>query len=312
MTTQFQHVSSIGSKDRVSSLEDNIKSFLDWSFLNIGGYINVSIPTSGINTINNFSTLKPVSNPSVPSGRVWEAVRKDWVYESGINYNGSSPALFSGVYLNNTFLPAPTGSGNHSYSVNYPLGRINFSFNVSASSTVVAAYSHKYIQVYKSSDAVWWKEVQKETYNPDNFKQTNEYSIAANHRVQLPAIVIELIPRTILSPYELGTTENIITQDLLLHIFTQNANQRNSIIDTLLLQKDNVFWLYDVNQVVKNNQTELKISGEINPSGINYPEAINLYKNHWVMIKNSTIVELNTLSSSLYNGVVRWSMEILP
>lgn len=312
MSTQFQHVSSIGSKDRVSSLEDNIKSFLDWSFLNIGGYINVSIPTSGINTTNNFSTLKPVNNPSAPSGTTWETVRKDWVYESGINYNGNSPAVFSGVYLNSIFLPAPTGSGNHGYRVNYPLGRINFSFNVAASSTVVAAYSYKYIQVYKSSDAAWWKEVQKETYNPDSFKQTNEYSIAANHRVQLPAIVIELIPRTILSPYELGTTENIVTQDLLLHIFTQNANQRNSIIDTLLLQKDNTFWLYDTNQIVKENKTELKLSGEINPSGINYPSAVNLYKNHWIMIKNSTIVELNTLSSTLYNGVVRWSMEILP
>lgn len=310
--TQFQHVSSIGSKNRVASLEDNIKSFLDWSFLNIGGFINVSIPTSGIDTSNTFSSFKPVTTTSVTPNRVWEAPRKDWVYESGISFKTSSPLYFSGVYFNNTFLPAPTGSGAYGYSVNYPLGRLTFNFNLAPSSTVRASYSHRYIQVYKASDAVWWKELQKDTYNPDNFKSTNDYLLLSNHRVQLPAIVIELIPRTILSPYQLGTTENIIVQDLLLHIFTNNPSQRNSIVDTLLLQKDNTFWLYDLNKIVKDNKTELTAFGSLNPSGINYENMVSEYKSHWTTIKNSTIIELNTISSSLYNGVVRWSMEIFP
>ena len=44
----FKNVSSIGDRQVLSSLEHNLKSFLDWSFLNIGGFINVNIPTSGI------------------------------------------------------------------------------------------------------------------------------------------------------------------------------------------------------------------------------------------------------------------------
>lgn len=34
--TTFHNVSSIGHKDTISILEDNIKGFLDWSFINIG------------------------------------------------------------------------------------------------------------------------------------------------------------------------------------------------------------------------------------------------------------------------------------
>lgn len=309
--TEFQHVSSIGYKDRISGLEDNLKSFLDWSFLKIGGFINVNIPTSGLSNTGNFHTLKLVSDAAEP-GRVWEAPRKDWVYESGIVYNSTQPNLFSGVYLNNTLLPAPSGSGAYTYSVNYPLGRIQFDNNVSSNSSVQCSYSHRYVQTYKASDSIWWKEVQKETYDPGSFKQQGDHSITSNHRVQMPAIMIELTPRTIMTPYQLGNTHNIIVQDVLLHVFTQNPSQRNALMDILLLQKDIVFWLYDINQIMKDNAYPITARGTINPEGLNYDIMSKEYKSHWCTIKNATMSELNTLSSSLYNGIVRWSIEILP
>lgn len=317
----FNHVQSIGYKDRFSSLEDNIKNFLDWSFLHIGGFVNVQIPTSGLGTSTNntgFHVLKSIADPSQQS-RVWESPRKDWIYENSlymsgntnINYNNSEPISFSGLYLNNTFLPGPSGSGNYTYTVNYPLGSIVFDRNVSSDSVVKAEYSHRYIQTYKSSEAVWWKEVQQESYS-GKLSVKGDYSITSNHRVQLPAIIIELIPRVSMTPYQLGTTENIMTQDLLLHIFTQNPNQRNNIVNTLLLQKDNTFWLYDVSSAVIDKRYPLYGNGSINPSGYNYNTLQEQYKQHWCTIKNSNLSELNTFSTSLYNGIVRWSIEILP
>lgn len=324
---QFQHIQSIGKKDRISGLEDNIKGFLDWSFLQIGGFVNVSVPTSGLQPAANtgFHILKPTSDPAQPS-KIWAAPRKDWIYEnspysdnpSTISFNPHAssgvpiaPIAFSGLYLNNTFLPGPSGSGNYGYSVNYPLGQIAFNNNVAITSSVVASYSYRYVQVYKASDAAWWKEIQKETYLP-TAQKTGDHSITTNHRVQLPAIIVELIPRTELLPYQLGTTENIIIQDIFLHIFTQNANQRNTIIDTLLLQKDNSFWLYDVSKVIKNNSYFINQYGDINPSGHNYNTLVSHYKDHWCTIKNANLSELNTISTSLYNGIIRWSIEIFP
>jgi hypothetical protein len=307
--TTFHNVNSITNKDRISGLEDNIKSFLDWSFLHVGGFINVEIPTSGV-AGGSFHILKNSEDP-VMKDRVWQSPRKDWVYESGIVYNSGSPINFSGVYLNNTFLPAPTGSGNYSYNVNYPLGQIIFDKPVSSRSSVTAEYSYRYIQVYKSSENFWWKEVQKETYSPSNFSK-GEYSITSVHRVQLPAIIIELIPRTTQIPHELGNVNNILIQDLFLHIYTENANQRNSIIDALLHQKDKTLLLYNSNKVIKENRYFLNKFGNINASGYNYPNIIQNFQEHWCTIKDSNIGELNSLSSSLYNGIVRWSIEIFP
>ena len=307
--TTFHNVSSITNKNRISLLEDNIKSFLDWSFLHIGGFVNVTIPTSG-SSGGAFHVLKNADDPSLKN-KVWQSPRKDWVYETGITYASGSPIVFSGIYLNNTFLPAPTGSGSYSYNINYPLGQIIFNNPISPQSLVTANYAYRYVQVYKSSDNFWWKEVQKETYNPSNFNK-QDYAITSNHRVQLPAIIVELIPRTVQIPYQLGSVDNIIIQDIFLHIFTENANQRNILVDALIHQKDKTLNLYDITDVIKNNRYSLNNFGNINPSGYSYPEIVNNFSHYWCTIKDSNIGELNSLSSSLYNGIVRWSIEIFP
>ena len=64
--SQFQNVTSIGRKEATSSLEDNLKSFLDWSFLQIGGFINVDSSTSTLDSLN-YGQLKVVSDPVVTS-----------------------------------------------------------------------------------------------------------------------------------------------------------------------------------------------------------------------------------------------------
>jgi hypothetical protein len=308
--TNFLEVTKIGQKNRISSLEDNIKSFLDWSFLNIGAYINVSIPTSGISG-SNFHQLKPVTDPS-NAIKVWESVRKDWVYESGIA--NQSPVRISGIYLNGAFLPSPSGSGSYTYSLNYPLGRVTFNNPVSLSSTVQLNYSYRYVQVYKSSEANWWKEIQQSTYNPAAFKANGDSSITANHRIQLPAIIIELSPRTQQIPRQLGTTQNIIIQDVLLHILAENPVQRNNLIDILMLQKDKTSYMYDVNKVVENNVYGVNYKGEINNSGLNYNQIVANpeYQEYYTYIKDAYLSEVNSLSSNLHNGVVRWSVEMYP
>ena len=305
----FLHITNIGQKYAISSLEDNIKGFLDWSFLNIGAYVNVEIPTSGLYG-SNFHTLKPVTDPS-QKAKLWEAPRKDWVYENCTSGNYSAIQI-SGINLNGTFLPGPTGSGTYSYTMNYPLGRISFDNNVSSSSTVTMEYSYRYVQVYKANESAWWKELQSQTYNPANFSSTGDSSITANHRIQLPAIIVETIPRTVLIPRELGTTQNVVIQDVLLHIFAENIGQRNNLTEILVMQKDNTLALYDVNKVVKEDKFPINSNGSINPSGYSYPCLTTNYRRQWCTIKDSTITELNTISSALYNGIVRWSIEIFP
>lgn len=311
--TTFNHIDHIGQKYNISILEDNIKSFLDWGFLNIGAFINVQMPTSGM-IGGNFHQCKAVSDPGSLINRVWESPKKDWVYESGVSFSGSSPINISGVYLNGTFLPGPNGTDTYGYYLDYPNGRINFGKSVSSTSRVELEYSYRYVEVYKANETTWWKELQTETYNPANFKTSPDLSITSNHRVQTPAIIIETVARTVLTPYELGTTQNIITQDLLLHIFTENPIQRNSLIEILLEQKDKSLNLYNINKVIKNDVNGLNYRGEINPSGLNYHQLSNNldYIIKRAFIKKVELSELNTFSNALYNGIVRWSIEIFP
>jgi hypothetical protein len=311
--TTFNFVKDISERDGVSCLEDNVKSFLDWSFLNIGGFINVNIPSSGI-VGGDFSKLKAVADPGTQTNKVWESPRKDWVYESGVSHNGVSPNSISGLYLNNTFLPAPTGSGAYGYSVDYNLGRVTFRNPVSSNSSVNLSYSYRYVQTYKANESIWWKEIQENSYNPSNFRTNPDTFITSNHRVQLPAIVIQTAPRSVSIPYEIGTAANILIQDLLLHIYTENPTTRNSLIDILLKQKDKSLNLYDTNKVIKHNAQPLNYRGEPNINRLNYDQ-ISLDNRFFLkkaFIQNSILSELNSFSDSLYHGVVRWSIEILP
>lgn len=309
----FQHVDNIGDKPTISLLEDNIKSFLDYSFLNIGGFIDVKIPTSGMYG-GDFATLKLGFDPVRPTGCLWETPRKDWVYESGICHSGRCPTNISGIYFNNTFYPAPTGNSSLPFSLNYRDGQVIFPTAKPPSSSIKMNYSYRYIQVYKSNESPWFKEIQQNSYNPTLINKVNGQIITANHRIQLPCIIVQMIARTSQEPYQLGTTDNIISQDVFLHIYTENPAQRDGIMDILILQKDNESFLYDINKVIKDNKNMLTYNGSINPSGLKYNQILSdaKYISKTYYISDASISETSAISSSLYNGIVRWTIKIYP
>jgi hypothetical protein len=309
----FQHVTSINEKPLISILEDNIKDFLNYSFLKIGGFIDVVIPTSGING-GDFSKLKPGYAPECPSGTVWEAPRKNWVYESEIDYNTSHPISITGVYVNNNLYPAPTGNNTLSYYINYTDGQIVFNKPIPLLSNVNVSYSYRYVQTYKANESFWFKELQQYSYDPSKITKSAGQLIMANHRVQLPCIIIETIPRTFQEPYQLGDTSNIISQDILLHVYTESAIQRNSIIDILLLQKDRQSFLYNIDNIVRDRVYSLDHRGSINPQRRNYDQILSsaIYRKNVYYISLANTSELTTISSNLYLGVVRWTLKIYP
>jgi len=311
--TTFNHVYNIGDKGPVSVLEENIKMFLDWSFLNIGGFVNIKIPTANISS-GNLYQLSLSTEPGSTVNTSWESTRKDWVYETGIVYNNTSPINISGVYLNNTFLPSPTGSGSYGYKINYPLGKIVFNNPVSVNSTVSLQYSYRYVQVYKANDTVWWKEFQMETYNATNSKNSPNTKISPDNRIQLPSIVVELTDRTYLRPYQIGSTENIVYQDVLLHVFSETSSYRNSLVDMLLLQKEKTLHLINTQKVVKNGVFSTDINGQRNPNFLNYSQLSgnpNYYTNKY-HIKDTSLSETSIIAANLYSAIIRWTLEIFP
>ena len=124
---KFKGVSNIGETQLLTEIENNLKQYVDWSMLCIGGWTDVIIQTPDVDDGYGGSqeTLRWVEDPSYNNGQVWQGFRKDWVYESGINFEvdgtGYDPINIqdSGVSINGTF--QTTG-----YYINYPLGQVIF------------------------------------------------------------------------------------------------------------------------------------------------------------------------------------------
>jgi len=312
--TKFNYITSIRNKNSISQVEDNLKHFLDWSFLQIDGYVNVNQSSASQSGLYTLRPQPQVTGTSVGSqAKTWEGPVKDWIYEdTSILDPAKNINHISGVSLNNTFLPAPTGSGNYGYYIDYPLGRIVFNNAINSNSNIKLDYAYRYIQVYKSNEAMWWKELSDIIYTT---KDNNSYStLLSGHKVQLPFLIIEPVARINQEAYELGNAKNMISQDILLHVFTENTTQRSIITDILLSQKDKSLILYDVNKVVKNAVYPLNYRGEKNINGLTYSQLVTNpdYQHQTSYIKSADLAELNNFTSSLYNGIVRWNLKIFP
>lgn len=296
----FDNIDSFSDYSIMAQVEENLKAYLDYSFLQIGGFVNVS---SG-NTIYNINNTKTtLSQASYIPGKTWETYRKDWVYETGIYYNSITPTQVSGVIVNNIFLPAPTGSGIYSYKLDYPNGQIVFDRPIPTGSKVSVNYSYRKCQVYKSSTSHWWGEFKNAIYSD----LPNEYSI------QTPAIIIEPTNRSSLIPYQLGDRSFFVDQDMLLYIFSDSAVERNNLCDKIRLQKEKTLRMYDINKIIKSGVYPLRYDGQINNSGQNYQNLLLNpdYSYLKLFIKDVNLLGLETYSKKLFWCILRLTTQTI-
>lgn len=309
--TQFKEVTKITDDFLLNILESNFKLYLDWAFLNIGSWFDSRIDQSGLYGSNFHSTLINVEDESYDDGSVWQSIRKDWVWETGILYNSGTPISISGCYVNNTYIPYSSGS----FEIDYPSGRIIFDNAINKNSKVKLNYSYRYIQTHRALDNPWFDVLQFNTFetnNKDIIRQDNgDWSINSNMRVQMPCIIIESIPRSRSRPYELGNNNLIIEQDISFHILAENKNDRNKLMDILRLQQDNNIMLFDTNAISRDNNFPLDYNGNLKNNALMYPNIIDQYSWRKCWIKNANLFEINSPHPNLHRGVVRYTLEII-
>ena len=123
--TNFANVSQIGQTLLTSETRGKPEGgFWTGHFWASEGWFDVNIPTSGA-WGGDFATLRPVEDFSYTLGQVWEAARKDWVWETGSSLLLATIRLiFLGVYVNGAL--KETGDATYAHHYNYPLGRVIF------------------------------------------------------------------------------------------------------------------------------------------------------------------------------------------
>lgn len=317
MTVQrqkFKQVAHFGNSALMNKLEANLKVWLDWAFLCIGGWTDVSSPTVGAYG-GDFSVLRRVDDPSFTAGTVYEAARKDWVWETGVNYvdvnsatkNPTSPAVI--------YVDASPVSPDY---ISYPMGRVVFSSPVASTSTVTASYSYRNVQVYIADAAPWWNELQYRSFRPDDnqFTQLDDgsWAIGTNHRIQMPCIIIEAVPRAISRGYQLGDGAAWVEQDVLAHVLAETRRDRNDLVDYLRGQFDTVIWLFDNDLVAAAGDFPLDFRGEIVDSSQTYSALIDQnsgYRWESCRFNRTQVSEVEAINSRLYEGVVRLTCEVV-
>lgn len=314
----FKGVTHFGDSFLMNMLEVNLKMWYDWSFLEIGGWINVAIPTTGIAS-GDFSRLRLVDDPNYAAGRVWESIKKDWVWEADITYNDKG-----GSARTPTVIGAPTVNGVASavpFSINYPLGRIIFDTAISSTATVKLAYPYRAVQVYRADDAPWFFELQFASNDAGGssvqFLQTTDgtWSVGSHHRIQMPCIIIEAVPRADSRAYELGNGSLVIRQDVLFHVIAETRNDRNKLVDIIRNQSDKGIWLFHVDNVAQNDDFPLNSEGEL-VGDMMYPELVAApedggYRWRQCHMANAVVSELQSVHPNLHEGTVRTTMEVV-
>jgi hypothetical protein len=312
LNNKFKGIENISDELLLNILESNFKMFLDWGFLNIGAWFDANISNNGsiYGASNPYSTLLLSDDPSYDEGQVWQGIRKDWVWENSACYASGNPISISGVYVDNVFVPH---SGN--FTVNYPLGRIVFDDPIDNDSSVKLNYSYRFVQTYRANDAPWLSSLQYWSFrnnNPDVSQiSEGEWSIGGNHRIQLPAIVIESIPRSRSRPYEIGNTLLWIEQDIGFYVFAETKNDRNKILDILRLQQDLTLQLFDTNKLSQDDNYPLNYNGDLKNNPLMYPNIISQYPWKKCSIKNINLIELDSLTPNLHQGLCRATVEII-
>ena len=311
LNTQLKSINSITEDLLLNVLESNFKSFLDWSFLKIGGWIDAEASNNTL--FGGWPTyqLMVAEDPSYTDGQVWQGFRKDWVYEYGIVYNGTSPIRINGIFINGTYVPYSTGS----FIVNYPLGRIIFNQPISTSSVVYLDYSYRTIQVYRANDAPWFQLLQFMSYNTNNpdLQQISEgeWLVGGQHRVQMPCIIIESLSRSRSRPREIGSRGLILEQDILFHILSDTKNDRNKLLDILRLQQDLHHCLYNTNTLAQDDNFPLDYNGDLKPNALTFPQIISQYQWRKCFWKTVNLIEVGSPHHRLHQGAVRATVEII-
>jgi hypothetical protein len=312
--TAFQHITSIGSSMLLNELENNMKTFLDWCFLNVGGFVNVVNPTESAFS-GNFQTLRVADDPNYNDRQVFEGIRKDWVWETGVSYSGYSPIAISGVYVNGELFTISDPVYGHHYD--YENGRVIFSGTVPANSGVSLNYSYRWVQTYVSDRAGWYYNGDYASLKPGDSQWTTyhpssgDFARPPQHRVQFPAIVVESISKADSKPYQLGDSTLVVSQDVMFNIISNTRHTRNTLVDVLRMQEDRTIWLYDTDEIVQANLMPLDSSGMIANSQSTYPYLVDNYRFAKCFFSDIQISEMESLSPLLHEAKVRITMELI-
>ena len=335
--TKFKGVTHIGKDLVTQNLLYGVIDFYQWSYLQIGGFHNVttSPDLSGVYG-GHRNRLRPATDPYYTDGQVWEGLRSDWVWETGIptEYINQEPIRVSGVHIGGTTFKTVTPFKNRDIEssdgfVDYPRGRVILNTAINTNSVVTCEHSYRQVS-FVTSESPWIQELQDDSFRADypdaTIAGSGAWSTMPEARRSMPFVAVEATPRKTFRPLQIGGGQ-YIDQDVYFHVFTENAWERDQILDTISYQNNKTIYLADQTRIraAKNYPINIDYTGSPVPSSMMYPDMVGASGTNTSPIlsrygggfrwksaysKNSSVQDVQQIDSNLYTGIIRVTYEI--
>lgn len=311
----LKSVQDYGDYSLNNILRESLLYFFNWSFLNIGAFQNVQLSSSGAIGYDN-SKLYNITGPSYyTAGKYWQTNRQNYVWESGVSYNGQTPINISGVYVNGTFQPS-TGVGAFAHTIDYINGQVKFTTAISPSSVVRMEYPYKRVK-FTTVDDVEFKKLQEKSllHNDTNFTLgSGDNQQLSPYRVQTPLVAIQPVPRrNYPNGIELGGG-TYLQQDVLFHVYADTSTERDKLFDIISNQYNKAINLVNINKLAENNAFPINTYGNIvNQLTRNYENMAGPTSQYaWRQCVFDKVIgqEQTSLNSSIFGATVRVTMKI--
>jgi len=308
---------------RADGYNDNLQygllAWANWSMLQIGGFENVlKSQASGLYG-GHPAILRPVTDPNFTSGQVWESIRSNWVWETGVSY-AVQPQLCTGVYVGGSFKPTATEVGAYEHYIDFPRGRVVFTNSVATTSNVRCDYAFR-IPTLSFSKEPWLQELLygslKVSRSDFLVAGSGSHNQLAEARRQMPTVGLELSQRQGYHPYQLGGGQ-FVFQDVLLYVLAESKDERDKLLNILSNQNDKVIWLPDRNLMKESVQfpVDIDVQGRPVSSPMQYPDIVAATGDggfRWTscMLRNAQSQVMQTTNNWLHRGVVRLTCEAI-
>lgn len=299
-------------------LIDNFVTFLDWGFLDKGGFNNINIPSSGMYG-GSKSELRIANDPNYVTGQVWQGFRENWAWETGINKT-TQPIAISGIYVNNNFLPYTyksasgyyTGPSATGYRINYQDGKVIFNTPLPATTSVKLNYSYKWVKVDRAEGVGFFRQIQNNDFRIDsNFLNgSGDWVQLGQTRVQLPAVFVEVVPNRTYEGLQLGGGQWANT-DILFYVLSNREPDCSNLLNIISYQNDRIINLFDSNRISRSGAYPMTFKGDLVDRQYDYPYWIDNYPTYNnCRIFNTKINNITQISVDFYVGTVRCSTQV--
>lgn len=305
---------SFSSSTPSNDASENIVAFFDYGLIEKSGFVNIQRSNSGVFGGLDYR-LRLSRDPRYTDGQVWQGFRKNWVWESGLgaltNTDQTYPGV-SGVYVNSTFYPSST-TGTYSHYIDHRNGTVIFNTAIATTSTVECDYSYKYVNVMKANGMPWFLQIHKDSERSDNSNFTSgsgEWGFLPEAKVQLPAIGVEMVNGSEMTPYQLGGGQ-YIRLNLMAHCVADDSYTRDKLVDIVLMQKERSFYMMDLDSVCNNEKIPLDYRGVPISGALIYPDLVSSYQGRILRFKDCVIDSSYSLNSNVHVGTVKITTEMI-